>query len=198
MSELNKEAMDLIFTTLDFKDTYKNYIPLPIPNVTTEDIANANYEVWVDLYEPKNIVDDMFHTVLAGASDRNIMVYDPDSKPGELSDYLFSSMETIFHDNYTQDGFFKKEKSYIDYYLIDKKHEHQGLFNRSLYEHKFIFIDMEEYQKYYLNELCGSLAPNKTNLIIGIKNSNSCIKVTSGDRVGVACLDTSDLLLGSF
>lgn len=57
---------------------------------------------------------------------------------------------------------------------------------------------MEEYQKYFLNELRGSLAPNKTDLIIGVKKQNSCIKAKYKDKVGVACLSNDDLLIGSF
>ena len=142
----------------------------------------------------KKINDDGWHTLLAAAVDRNILVYDADAAAGQFTKRLISLMKTVMRRNGGGNSATAPGRL-TDLYLspeavedvrnwgIDQLDEisrrevymsaDQGapltrIFGVNLHD-LFEFGDGQEYQNYFVNDLGGSLGPNSdVELVIGL------------------------------
>ena len=141
----------------------------------------------------KKINDDGWHTLLAAAVDRNILVYDSDAAAGQFTKRLVSLMKTVMRRNgggnsVTAPG------SLTDLYLspeaiedirnwgVDQLDEVSRreiytaaddggpltrIFGVNLHD-VFEFGDGQEYQDYFTSDLSGSLEGSDVELVIGL------------------------------
>lgn len=144
----------------------------------------------------KKINDDGWHTLLAAAVDRNILVYDADAANSQFTKRLISLMKTIVRRNAGGNSVSGVGRL-TDIYLspegvedvrnwgidqldeISRREVYQssdsgapltriyGINLHDLYE----FGDAQEYQDYFITDLGGSLSTGDTELIIGIDQS---------------------------
>lgn len=146
----------------------------------------------------KKINDDGWHTLLAAAVDRNILVYDADAAASQLTKRLISLMKTLVRRNSGGNGSTSTGRL-TDIYTspegiedirnwgIDQLDE---VSRRELYlssddgaplsriygvniHDLFEFGDGQEYQDYFINDLGGSLGSGDTELIIGIDQTSN-------------------------
>ena len=141
----------------------------------------------------KKINDDGWHTLLAAAVDRNILVFDADAAAGQFTKRLVSLMKTVMRRNGGGNSVTAPGRL-SDLYLspeaiedirnwgVDQLHEVSRreiyvanddgpaltrVFGVNLHD-VFEFGDGQEYQKYFTSDLSGSLASSDVELVIGL------------------------------
>ena len=141
----------------------------------------------------KKINDDGWHTLLAAAVDRNILVFDADAAAGQFTKRLVSLMKTVMRRNgggnsVTAPGRLSDlylspeaiedirnwgvdqldEVSRREIYVAnDDGPALTRVFGVNLHD-VFEFGDGQEYQKYFTSDLGGSLASSDVELVIGL------------------------------
>jgi len=141
----------------------------------------------------KKINDDGWHTLLAAAVDRNILVFDADAAAGQFTKRLVSLMKTVMRRNgggnsVTAPGRLSDlylspeaiedirnwgvdqldEVSRREIYVAnDDGPALTRVFGVNLHD-VFEFGDGQEYQKYFTSDLSGSLASSDVELVIGL------------------------------
>ena len=141
----------------------------------------------------KKINDDGWHTLLAAAVDRNILVFDADAAAGQFTKRLVSLMKTVMRRNgggnsvtapgRLSDLYLSPEAiedirnwgvDQVDevtrreiYTANDDGPALTRVFGVNLHD-VFEFGDGQEYQKYFTSDLSGSLASSDVELVIGL------------------------------
>ena len=141
----------------------------------------------------KKINDDGWHTLLAAAVDRNILVFDGDAAAGQFTKRLVSLMKTVMRRNgggnsvtapgrlsdlYLSPEAIEDIRNWgIDqldevsrreiYVANDDGPALTRVFGVNLHD-VFEFGDGQEYQKYFTSDLGGSLASSDVELVIGL------------------------------
>ncbi len=144
----------------------------------------------------KKMNDDGWHTLLAAAVDRNILVYDGDAGAGQFTKRLVSLMKTVMRRNgggnsVTAPGrltdLYMSPEAIEDirnwgvdqlddvsrreiYVASDSGPQLTRVFGVNLHD-LFEFGDGQEYQDYFINDLGGSIESNDVELVIGIDQS---------------------------
>ena len=144
----------------------------------------------------KKINDDGWHTLLAAAVDRNILVYDGDAGAGQFTKRLVSLMKTVMRRNgggnsVTAPGrltdLYMSPEAIEDirnwgvdqldevsrreiYVANDDGPALTRVFGVNLHD-LFEFGDGQEYQDYFINDLGGSIETSDVELVIGIDQS---------------------------
>jgi hypothetical protein len=144
----------------------------------------------------KKINDDGWHTLLAAAVDRNILVYDGDAGAGQFTKRLVSLMKTVMRRNgggnsVTAPGrltdLYMSPEAIEDirnwgvdqlddvsrreiYVANDDGPAITRVFGVNLHD-LFEFGDGQEYQDYFVNDLGGSLESSDVELVIGLDQS---------------------------
>lgn len=144
----------------------------------------------------KKINDDGWHTLLASAVDRNILVYDGDAGAGQFTKRLVSLMKTVMRRNgggnsvtapgrltdmYMSPEAIEDIRNWgIDqlddvsrreiYTASDDGPSLTRVFGVNLHD-LFEFGDGQEYQDYFINDLGGSIEASDVELVIGIDQS---------------------------
>jgi 3D (Asp-Asp-Asp) domain-containing protein len=144
----------------------------------------------------KKINDDGWHTLLASAVDRNILVYDGDAGAGQFTKRLVSLMKTVMRRNgggnsVTAPGrltdLYMSPEAIEDirnwgvdqldevsrreiYVANDDGPALTRVFGVNLHD-LFEFGDGQEYQEYFINDLGGSIESNDVELVIGLDQS---------------------------
>jgi hypothetical protein len=144
----------------------------------------------------KKINDDGWHTLLASAVDRNILVYDGDAVAGQFTKRLVSLMKTVMRRNgggnsVTAPGrltdMYMSPEAIEDirnwgvdqldevsrreiYTASDDGASLTRVFGVNLHD-LFEFGDGQEYQEYFINDLGGSIESADVELVIGIDQS---------------------------
>ena len=144
----------------------------------------------------KKINDDGWHTLLASAVDRNILVYDGDAGAGQFTKRLVSLMKTVMRRNgggnsVTAPGrltdLYMSPEAIEDirnwgvdqldevsrreiYVANDEGPALTRVFGVNLHD-LFEFGDGQEYQEYFINDLGGSIESNDVELVIGLDQS---------------------------
>lgn len=165
---------------------------------------NANWNILARAMEVlegsfvKKMNDDGWHTLLAAAADRNILVYDADAAAGQLTKRLISLLKTTMRRNSGGNSVTSRGKL-SDLYLslegiedirnwgIDqlddasRREVYQatdggapltriyGTFLHDLFE----LGDGQEYQDYFVSDLGGSLAAGDVELVIALDQVNN-------------------------
>lgn len=146
----------------------------------------------------KKMNDDGWHTILAAAVDRNILVYDADAAAGQFTKRLISLMKTTMRRNGGGNSVTAKGKL-TDLYMspegiedirnwgVDQLDEVSRreiyvaadgggsltrIFGVNLNE-LLEFGDGQEYQDYFLSDLGGSLASSDVELVIGLDRAGT-------------------------
>jgi len=146
----------------------------------------------------KKINDDGWHTLLAAAVDRNILVYDADAAVGQFTKRLVSLLKTVMRRNGGGNSVTANGRL-TDMYLspeaiedirnwgvdqldeVSRREIYQSadngapltrLFGVNLHD-LFEFGDNQEYQNYFTSDLGGSLAATDVELIIGLDQASS-------------------------
>jgi hypothetical protein len=146
----------------------------------------------------KKINDDGWHTLLAAAVDRNILVYDADAAAGQFTKRLVSLMKTVMRRNgggnsvtapgrltdmYTSPEAIEDIRNWgVDqldevsrreiYVANDDGPAITRVFNVNLHD-LFEMGDNQEYQDYFVNDLGGSIQGSDVELVIGLDQGNS-------------------------
>ena len=141
----------------------------------------------------KKINDDGWHTLLAAAVDRNILVYDSDAAAGQFTKRLVSLMKTVMRRNgggnsvtapgHLTDLYLSPEAiedirnwgvDQLDevsrreiYTAADDGGPLTRIFGVNLHD-VFEFGDGQEYQDYFTSDLSGSLEGSDVELVIGL------------------------------
>ena len=141
----------------------------------------------------KKINDDGWHTLLAAAVDRNILVYDGDAAVGQFTKRLISLMKTVMRRNGGGNSasaagrlsdFYCSPEAIEDirnwgvdqldevsrreiYVASDDGPAITRVFGVNLHD-VFEFGDGQEYQTYFTSDLTGSLAGSDVELVIGL------------------------------
>jgi hypothetical protein len=144
----------------------------------------------------KKINDDGWHTLLAAAVDRNILVYDGDAGAGQFTKRLVSLMKTVMRRNgggnsVTAPGrltdMYMSPEAIEDirnwgvdqlddvsrreiYVASDDGPQLTRVFGVNLHD-LFEFGSGQEYQEYFINDLSGSIQSADVELVIGIDQS---------------------------
>ncbi len=144
----------------------------------------------------KKINDDGWHTLLAAAVDRNILVYDGDAGAGQFTKRLVSLMKTVMRRNgggnsVTAPGrltdMYMSPEAIEDirnwgvdqlddvsrreiYTASDDGPSLTRVFGVNLHD-LFEFGDGQEYQDYFINDLGGSIEASDVELVIGLDQS---------------------------
>lgn len=144
----------------------------------------------------KKMNDDGFHTLLAAAVDRNILVYDADAAAGQFTKRLISLMKTTMRRNGGGNSVTAKGKL-TDIYMspegiedirnwgvdqldeVSRREVYQSADDGSpltrifgVYLHELLeFGDGQEYQDYFLTDLGGALASSDVELVIGMNRA---------------------------
>ena len=144
----------------------------------------------------KKINDDGWHTLLAAAVDRNILVYDGDAGAGQFTKRLVSLMKTVMRRNgggnsVTAPGrltdMYMSPEAVEDirnwgidqlddvsrreiYTASDDGPQLTRVFGVNLHD-LFEFGDGQEYQDYFISDLGGSIQAADIELVIGVDQS---------------------------
>jgi len=145
----------------------------------------------------KKINDDAWHTLIAAAVDRNIVVYDSAASAGQFTKRLVSLMKTVMRRNGGGNSTSINRGKLTDLYIspeamedirdwgVDQVDEitrreiytaEDGTISRifSVNLHDLDeFGEDQEYQLYFANELSGSLASGDVELVIGLDQSSN-------------------------
>ena len=146
----------------------------------------------------KKINDDGWHTLLAAAVDRNILVYDADAAAGQFTKRLVSLMKTVMRRNgggnsVTANGrltdLYMSPEAIEDirnwgvdqldevsrreiYVAADDGAPLTRIFGVNLHD-LFEFGDNQEYQNYFTSDLGGSIQGGDVELVIGLDQASN-------------------------
>lgn len=209
------------------------------------DIVGRAMEVLMSTFV-KKLNDDCWHVLLASGVDRNIVVYDSDASAGALTKRLVSLMKTVMRRNGGGNGASNNRSMLTDLYLSPEAIEDMRNWNidqvdeitrREIYVasddgatlSRVFGVNMhdmdefgegQEYQKFFLNELGGSLQGSDVELVVGLdlsKNDSFIMPVRQDVQVfeddqlarqrragvwatgeyGIGALDNRRVILGS-
>jgi hypothetical protein len=179
---------------------------LPERNVGGDCVSVPNYRIgmaidWFTEYEKerdvikrafellhasyvKKVTDDMFHTFIAAGTDRNILMYDGDTKPGEFSPRLISLMKHIAW-NRDRDKLthivispeaHEQTKEWADKKSYKILRHQNGCIQRILGVNLISLDEMgekQEYQTFFKNSVNGHLESHDKELVIGLNNGTN-------------------------
>lgn len=145
----------------------------------------------------KKVNDDAWHTVLASGIDRNIVVYDSDASAGQFTKRLVSLMKTVMRRNGGGNSTSTNRGKLTDLYLSPESLEDirnwgvdqvdevtrreiflagdgsvNRIFNVNLHDLDELG-EGQEYQKFFLSELAGSLQGSDVELVVGLDLSTN-------------------------
>ncbi len=145
----------------------------------------------------KKVNDDAWHTVLASGVDRNIVVYDSDASAGQFTKRLVSLMKTVMRRNGGGNSTSTSRGKLTDLYLSPESLEDirnwgvdqvdevtrreiflagdgtvNRIFNVNLHDLDELG-EGQEYQKFFTNELAGSLQGSDVELVVGLDLSTN-------------------------
>ncbi len=146
----------------------------------------------------KKMNDDGWHTLLAAAADRNILVYDADAASGQMTKRLLSLMKSVMRRNgggnsvtargrltdlfLSIEGVEDIRNWGIDqlddtsrrevYVAADGGAPLSKIYGVTLHD-LFELGDGQEYQDYFLSDLAASLSGTDTELVVGLDLSNN-------------------------
>jgi hypothetical protein len=145
----------------------------------------------------KKINDDAWHTVLAAGVDRNIVVYDSDASAGQFTKRLVSLMKTVMRRNGGGNSTSINRGKLTDLFLSPEAMEDirnwgvdqidevtrreifnagDGVINRIFNVNLHDLDELgegQEYQKFFLTELAGSLQGSDVELVVGLDLSTN-------------------------
>lgn len=145
----------------------------------------------------KKMNDDGFHTILAAAADRNIVVYDADAAAGQFTKRVVSLGKTVMRRNGGGNSSSANRGKLTDLFLSPESMEDirnwgidqidevtrreiytaaDGTLNRvfGVNLHDIDELgDGQEYQQYYLNELSGTLPAGDVEIAVGLDLSKN-------------------------
>ncbi len=146
----------------------------------------------------KKMNDDGWHTLLAAAADRNVLIYDADAASGQLTKRLISLLKTTMKRNaggnsVTNNGrltdLFTSLEGIEDirnwgidqlddtsrrevYQAADNGAPLTRIYGVTLHD-MFELGDGQEYQDYFVTDLGGTLQPGDVELVVGLDLSNN-------------------------
>lgn len=146
----------------------------------------------------KKMNDDGWHTILAAAADRNILVYDADAAAGQMTKRLLSLMKSVMRRNgggnsvtargrltdlfLSIEGVEDIRNWGIDqlddtsrrevYKAADSGAPLTNIYGVTLHD-LFELGDGQEYQDYYITDLAASLSTSDTELVVGMDLSQN-------------------------
>lgn len=147
----------------------------------------------------KKMNDDGWHTILAAGVDRNILVYDADATAGSFSKRLVSLMQVVMRRNSGGNSASSSRGRLTDLYVSPEaledirnwgETEVDEVTRREIYTStdggsaitRVFGVNLhdldelgegQEYQDFFLNDLGGSLATDKTELVVGLDQSTN-------------------------
>lgn len=147
----------------------------------------------------KKMNDDGWHTILAAGVDRNILVYDADAAQGSFSKRLVSLMQVVMRRNSGGNSASAGRGRLTDLYVSPEaledirnwgETEVDEVTRREIYTSaeggpaitRIFGVNLhdldelgegQEYQEFFLNDLGGSLASGKSELVVGIDQSTN-------------------------
>lgn len=145
----------------------------------------------------KKTNDDAWHTILAAGIDRNIVVYDSDASAGQFTKRLVSLMKTVMRRNGGGNSTSTNRGKLTDLYLSPESMEDirnwgidivdeftrreiytaaDGTINRVFNVNLHDLDELgegQEYQKFFSNELAGSLQGSDVELVVGLDLSHN-------------------------
>ena len=179
--DINKKIVDILYTPLNVSEE-KDYIEIPLS--LTFDSTDSQGWVKVPFYKSSNIIEDCMENIFVSAKEAGLVCYDAGAPSGVLTDELFSLMISSKYKNSNE----------IEYFLVSYKFKDQ--LKNSKYKDKILFYDFDLSDKKYSIPIITYPKLNKNNLIIGIKSSDSLLKIHSKDKVGICYLnDKSSLII---
>jgi hypothetical protein len=178
--------------------TIPNHGRIPERNVEGDFVMVPTYEIGARAMQVleasfvKKINDDAWHTLLAAATDRNIVVYDAAASAGQFTKRLVSLMKTVMRRNGGGNSTSVNRGKLTDIYLspeaiedirdwgVDQVDEvtrreiftaADGTLNRifsvNLHDLDELGED-QEYQLFFTSDLSGSLASGDVELVVGL------------------------------
>lgn len=173
------------------------------------DIVGRAMRVMESMFQ-KKINDDGWHTLLAAASDRNIIVYDTDAGSGQFTKRIVSLMKTIMRRQGGGNSATNNRSKLTDLYISPEAVEdmrnwgidiidevtrrelftaEDGTFGRifSVNLHDIDELgEQQEYQNFFSNIIGGSLPTGKLELALGLdRNKNDSLVMPTRDGVQV-------------
>lgn len=157
----------------------------------------------------KKTNDDGWHTLLAAALDRNIMVFDNDSGSGQFTKRLLSLMKVVMRRNGGGNSATPNRGRLTDAYLSPEGIEDMrnwgvdivdeftrreiftsddGTFNRVFGVNLHDIDELgegQEYQNFYTNTLGGTIQANSLELLVGLDLDHNDSFVSPTDRPGI-------------
>lgn len=147
----------------------------------------------------KKMNDDGWHTILAAGVDRNILVYDADATAGSFSKRLVSLMQVVMRRNSGGNSASSSRGRLTDLYVSPEaledirnwgETEVDEVTRREIYTStdggsaitRIFGVNLhdldelgeaQEYQEFFANDLGGSLATDKTELVVGLDQSTN-------------------------
>jgi len=147
----------------------------------------------------KKMNDDGWHTILAAGVDRNILVYDADALAGSFSKRLVSLMQVVMRRNSGGNSASSSRGRLTDLYVSPEaledirnwgETEVDEVTRREIYTStdggsaitRIFGVNLhdldelgegQEYQNFFANDLGGSLATDKTELVVGLDQSTN-------------------------
>jgi len=147
----------------------------------------------------KKMNDDGWHTILAAGVDRNILVYDADAAAGSFSKRLVSLMQVVMRRNSGGNSASSSRGRLTDLYVSPEaledirnwgETEVDEVTRREIYTStdggsaitRIFGVNLhdldelgegQEYQNFFANDLGGSLATDKTELVVGLDQSTN-------------------------
>lgn len=147
----------------------------------------------------KKMNDDGWHTILAAGVDRNILVYDADAVAGSFSKRLVSLMQVVMRRNSGGNSASSSRGRLTDLYVSPEaledirnwgETEVDEVTRREIYTStdggsaitRIFGVNLhdldelgegQEYQNFFANDLGGSLATDKTELVVGLDQSTN-------------------------
>lgn len=145
----------------------------------------------------KKTNDDAWHTILAAGVDRNIVIYDSDASAGQFTKRLVSLMKTVMRRNAGGNSTSTNRGKLTDLFLSPESVEDirnwgvdqidevtrreifqagDGVMNRIFNVNLHDLDELgegQEYQKFFLNELSGSLQGSDVELVVGLDLSTN-------------------------
>lgn len=162
------------------------------------DIVGRAMEVFESMITKKNN-DDGWHTLLAAAADRNIVVYDSDAGSGQFTKRVVSLAKVIMRRNGGGNSATNNRSKLTDIYMSPEAVEDirnwgvdlaDEFTRRELYladdgSNKLLRVfgvnlhdidelgEQQEYQNFYLNQIGGQLSAGKLEIAVGIDKTRS-------------------------
>jgi hypothetical protein len=192
-----------LFTKIEFDDTYlttgehgKKYAKFPLDLL----MNNPDGDILaVPLLDGVVTEDDAMRTVVCAAVDRNVIVHDEYSLPGELTLRLVALMKQVMRRNGGGCTVSLNCIKLTDLFIHEKVHSDK---NTTIYGVKVHPVKTEVWEniiKFYA-DIEGTFLENRTEIVIGVDTEQSdcfihTIRKSNGDE-GLAILDNRKVILG--